>query len=127
MPVLLETAAAWEREGRAAGEIRPIIGAVDETFWERMMLVCMDLASGYLLVEEVAAERSYATWYAVVTARLAMLGTRGRYLVSDRAKALIKLAETGLACLSIPDVFHLLHDVTKSHALAIFHRLRQAP
>ncbi len=125
-PVLLETAAAWEREGIAAGEIRPIIGAVDETFLERMMLVFMDLASGYLLVEEVAADRSYDTWYAVVKARLAMLGTGVRYLVSDRAKALIKLAETGLACLSIPDLFHLLHDLTKSYALAIFHRLRQA-
>jgi Family of unknown function (DUF6399)/IclR helix-turn-helix domain len=125
-PVLLKTAAAWEREGIAAGEIRPIIGAVDETFLERMMLVFMDLASGYLLVEEVAADRSYDTWYAVVKARLAMLGTGGRYLVSDRAKALIKLAETGLACLSIPDLFHLMHDLAKSYALAIFNRLRQA-
>lgn len=41
--------------------MRPILGAVDETFLERMMLVCMDLASGYLLVEEVAADRSYDT------------------------------------------------------------------
>jgi len=125
-PVLLQTAAAWEREGIAAGEIRPIIGAVDETFLERMMLVFMDLASGYLLVEEVAADRSYDTWYAVVTARLTMLGTGVRYLVSDRAKALIKLAETGLACLSIPDLFHLMHDVAKSYSLAILSRLRQA-
>ena len=45
--VLLETAAAWEHEGVAAGEVRPIIGAVDETFLERMMLVFMDLVSGY--------------------------------------------------------------------------------
>src|SRR5262249_23696805 len=52
-PVLPETAAAWEREGIAAGEIRPIIGAVDETFLAYMMLVFMDLASGYLVVEEV--------------------------------------------------------------------------
>jgi Family of unknown function (DUF6399) len=125
-PVLLETAAAWGREGIAAGEMRPILGAVDETFLERMMLVCMDLASGYLLVEEVAADRSYDTWYAVVTARLAMLGTGVRYLVSDRAKALIKLAETGLTCLSIPDLFHLMHDVAKRDGGAIFRRLRQA-
>jgi hypothetical protein len=27
---------------------------VDETFLQRMMLVCMDLATGYLLMEEVA-------------------------------------------------------------------------
>ena len=48
------------------------------------------------------------------------------YLVSDRAKALIKLAETGLECLSIPDLFHLIHDLVQSYSLAIFSRLRQA-
>jgi hypothetical protein len=30
-------------------------------------------------------------------------------MVSDRAKALIKLAEKGFDCLSIPDLFHLGH------------------
>jgi len=48
------------------------------------------------------------------------------YMVSDRAKALIKLAHTGLGCLSIPDLFHLSHDLAKGYALAIFSRLRQA-
>src|SRR5262249_35800557 len=41
--LLLETAAAWEKAGIAHGEIRPVIGAVDETFLQRMMLVFMDL------------------------------------------------------------------------------------
>ncbi|MFL6180521.1 MAG: winged helix-turn-helix domain-containing protein, partial [Actinomycetes bacterium] len=59
--IILETTAAWEKEGIAHGEIRPVIGAVDETFLQRMMLVCMDLASGYLLMEEVAVDRSYDT------------------------------------------------------------------
>src|SRR5262245_43972727 len=30
--LLLDTAAVWEKEGIAHGEIRPVIGAVDETF-----------------------------------------------------------------------------------------------
>ena len=47
-------------------------------------------------------------------------------MVSDRAKALIKLAHTGLSCPSIPDVFPLGHDLAKSYALCIFGRLRQA-
>jgi hypothetical protein len=72
--VILETAAAWEHEGIAHGERRPIIGAVDETFLERMLLVFMDLASGYLVVEEVAEARTYDTWYALVKARLETLG-----------------------------------------------------
>src|SRR5262249_45623132 len=86
----------------------------------------MDLATGYLLFEEGAEERSYDTWYTLGKARLETLGGRVFYLVSDRAKALIKLAETGWECLSIPDVFHLLHDLVKGYSLAICSRLRHA-
>jgi uncharacterized protein DUF6399 len=123
---ILETARAWEHEGIAAGRMREIIGAVDETFLQRMMLVFIDLVSGYLVFEEVAADRSYDTWYALVEARVATLGTEVWYMVSDRAKALIKLAETGLGCLSIPDIFHLMHDLVKSYSWAILGRLRHA-
>src|SRR3989449_3663816 len=105
--LLLETTAAWEKEGIAHGEIRPVIGAVDETFLQRMMLVFMDLASGYLLMEEVAVDRTYDTWYGFINGRLKMFGVGGLYLVRDRAKALVRLAQTGLDCLSIPDLFHL--------------------
>ena len=123
---IVETAAAWERDGIAHGEVRPIIGAVDETFLQRLMLVFMDLASGYLLMEEVAVERRFDTWDSGVNDRLKTLGTEVLYLVRARAKALIKLAHTGLGCLSIPDMFHLSHDLAKGYALAIFGRLRQA-
>ena len=124
--LILETAVAWEKEGIAHGEIRPVIGAVDETFLQRMMLVFMDLATGYVLMEEVAADRSFDTWFDRANERLTILGTEVWYLVSDRAKALIKLAHTGLRCPSIPDLFHLGHDLAKSYALAIFGRLRHA-
>ena len=124
--LLLETAAAWEKEGIADGEIRPVIGAVDETFLQRMMLVFMDLATGYLLMEEVAADRSFDTWFDRANQRLTTFGTEVLYLVSDRARALIKLAHTGLDCPSIPDLFHLGHDLAKGYSLCIFSRLRQA-
>ena len=124
--IILETAAIWEQQGIAHGEIRPIIGAVDETFLQRMILVFMDLASGYLLMEEMAVKRTYDTWDGLVKARLKTFGVEVSYLVSDRAKALIKLAETGLDCLSIPDLFHLSHELAKGYSLAIFGRLRQA-
>lgn len=123
---VLETAAAWEQEGIAHGEIRPVIGSVDETFLQRMMLVFMDLATGYLLMEEVAADRSFDTWFERANERLKTFGTEVLYLVSDRAKALIKLAHTGFGCPSIPDLFHLGHDLAKGYSLAIFGRLRQA-
>src|SRR6266851_5435069 len=124
--LLLETAGAWEKEGIAHGEIRPVIGAVDETFLQRMMLVFMDLATGYLLMEEVSADRSFATWFDRANKRLTTFGTEVLSLVSDRAKALIKLAHTGLGCPSIPDLFHLGHDLAKGYSLCIFGRLRQA-
>src|ERR671932_12553 len=71
--LLLETAAAWEKDGIAHGEIRPVIGAVDETFLQRMMLVFMDLATGYVLLEEVTADRSFDTWYDRANDRLETL------------------------------------------------------
>jgi hypothetical protein len=124
--LLLETVAAWEQEGIAHGEIRPVIGAVDETFLQKMMLVFMDLATGYLLMEDVAADRRFETWYDRANDRLTTFSTEVLYVVSDRAKALIKLAHMGLGCLSIPDLFHLSHDLAKGYSLAIFGRLRQA-
>ena len=61
------TATAWEQEGIAHGEIRPVIGAVDETFLQQMMLVFIDLATGSLVMEEVATDRSFDTWLTVPT------------------------------------------------------------
>jgi hypothetical protein len=124
--IILETTAVWEQQGMAHGERRPSIGAVDATCLPRMMLVCMDLASGSLLLEEMAVHRPYDTWDGVGKARRKTFGVAVSSLVSDRAKALIKLAETGLACPSIPDVLHLRHELAKGYALAIFGRLRHA-
>jgi hypothetical protein len=91
-----------------------------------MMLVLMDLATGYLLMEEVADDRTYTTWKALVEERLTALGTGVLYVVSDRAKALIQLAEQGLECLSVPDFFHVVHEIVKSYSLALGQRWRHA-
>jgi len=123
---ILQTAGGWEQDGLAGGEVREIIGAVDETFLEHMILVFMDLSTGYLLLEEVAEDRTYSTWKAFVDERLKVLGTGVLYLVSDRAKALIQLAEKGLECLSMPDFFHVVHEIIKSYSLALGRHLRQA-
>ena len=78
---LLATAAAWEQDGIAHGERRPVIGAVDETFLQRMLLVFMDVATGYVLLEEVTADRSFDTWYDRANNRLTTVGTEVLYLV----------------------------------------------
>ncbi len=123
---LLETAGAWEQDGQTQGEVRELIGAVDETFLERLLLVFMDLPTGYLLLEEGAEDRTYATWKALVEERLRALGAHVLSLVSDRATALMQLAETGLECLSMPDFFHGMHDIVQSYALPIGQHVRQA-
>ena len=124
--IMIETTEGWECEGISEGQIGPRVGSVDETFLERMMLVFMDLVSGYVLHEEVADDRTYETGYERVKERLEPLKTRVLYLLSDRAKALIKLAETGLKCPSIADLFHLLHERVKGYSLAIGRQLKPA-
>ena len=47
-------------------------------------------------------------------------------MVSDRAQALIQLAEQGLACLSMPDFFHVMHEIVKRYSLALGQRWRHA-
>ena len=47
-------------------------------------------------------------------------------MVSDRAQALIQLAEHGLEGLSVPDFFHVVHEIVKSYSLALGRHLRQA-
>jgi hypothetical protein len=123
---VLETAQTWEQAGIAQGEVREIIGGVDETFLERMMVILQDLPTGYLVLEDIADDRTFPTWKALVEARLKALGADVLYLVSDRAKALIQLAEKGLECLSMPDFFHVVHEISKSYSLALGQRLRQA-
>src|SRR5216684_4732387 len=66
----LETAETWEQEASAAGEVREIIGGVDETFLERMMLVFQDLPTGYLVLEDMADDRTFTTWKTWVDERL---------------------------------------------------------
>ncbi len=59
------------------------------------------------MMEEVAADRRSATWFARANARLTTCGTEGLALGSGRAQALLKWAHTGLGCPSIPDVLPL--------------------
>jgi len=62
-----------------------------------------------------------------VDERLQALGASVRYLVSDRAQALIQLADNGGECLSMPECFHVVHALITSYALAIGRRRHQAP
>jgi hypothetical protein len=79
----------------------------------------MDLASGYIFFEEEAQSRSYETWMEKVQKTINELGISIKYVVSDRAKALIKLALKGIGCQSIPDLFHASNEIVKLLGLSL--------
>lgn len=113
-----------QRVGQTARRV-PIIAGVDETFFDQVILVMMDLVSGYLVLEEVADNRTYRTWQERVQAAVTPMGLQVRYVVSDRAKALIKLALKGLGCPSVPDLFHALRDLAKVMGVSLGLKLAQ--
>ncbi len=94
-----------------------MVGGIDETYFEEMILVLMDLASGYLFVEEKSDDKSYETWLEKAEKVAEKYNIDFKFFVSDRAKQLIKLATHGFNCLSIPDLFHASHELVKLFGL----------
>jgi len=91
----------------------------DETFFGLPILVMMELSSGYLLTEVEQPNRRYETWKAAIEGWWRNSGWKCRYMVSDAAKALIKLATDGLASVSVADLFHQLRALGKPIGSAI--------
>ena len=103
-----------ECENSLSKQTRKIVAGLDETFFgDFMILVMMDLRSGYLLLEEITEDRCFDTWCAKTTPRLESLGIEVSHAISDRAKALIKMAVTGFGCESGADVFHAQQDASR--------------
>jgi hypothetical protein len=106
---------------------RQVVVGMDETFFGSfLILVLMDLQSGYLLLEDISDDRCYETWHAKTTPRLESLGIEVSYAVSDRAKALIKLALTGFDCDSGADLFHAQQDVSRWLGAKLGNRCKSA-
>ena len=86
-------------ENEASSQTHNAVLAADETFFgDFLILVPMDLSSGYLILEDISDDRSFDTWIGKATPRLQALGLDVNHAISDRAKALIKLAVTGFDC-----------------------------
>lgn len=103
---------------QGAQQIGICVGA-DETFYGLPILVAIELASGFIFSEAECENRTYETWWEQVSGWFTPQQWDCRYFVSDEAKALVKLALTGLGCPSLPDVFHLLYALSKSMGSAI--------
>jgi len=87
---------------KSVGQMRP---------FEQMVLVLLDLPSGYIFVESQATARDYQTWQERVQQALVSIAVSS--ISSDRAQALVKLAFEGLGCRSIPDLFHALRELNR--------------
>jgi hypothetical protein len=97
-----------------AGKLKDIVAAADETFYkDRILLVAIELGSGYLLMEEDAEDRTFETWEEKLKNRLEKIGCHVRHFVSDRAQALVKLAVEGLGCHCGADLFHAQQELTR--------------
>jgi hypothetical protein len=97
----------------------------DEVYFGNPILVMLELSSGFILIETAAANRQYETWQEQAEAALPPNKFHCRQMVSDSAKALIKLALKGLDCQWTPDLFHLLWNCGKPFGAAIGRQLGQ--
>jgi len=114
-------------ESEASTQPRKAVVAADETFFgDFLILVLMDLSSGYLILEEISDDRCFDTWLKKAAPRLQALGINVEHAISDRAKALIKLAVTGFECQSGADAFHAQYDVSKWLGAKLGRRKSQA-
>jgi len=113
---------AYEQEQSKGYQSEKAIGicvGADETFFGLPILVAVELASGFIFSEAICENRTYDTWWHQVSSWFNPEQWKCHYMVSDGAKALIKLALSGLNCPNVPDVFHLMRDLSKSMGAAI--------
>ena len=99
--------------------------AFDETFFERLMvMVSMDLPTGFIFTEKAEDNRRHETWERVTKPFLSKFKSI-RCVLSDKAKALLKLANDTYQVIRIPDLFHMLNDVSSVMRYA-FERKRKS-
>lgn len=120
MGQLLTEVAAWGE--RVQGELaqtlppRSISLGVDETFFSKMVLVAMDVVSGYILLEKTSDQRDAETWYHHVKEALGGLSIEVVQVLGDRAAALRILAEDLIGAPKVDDLWHGQSAITRGTA-----------
>lgn len=117
-------AAQSERCQPTAGQ--GICVGADETFFDLPILVLIELASGFIFTEVKSETRTYSSWQAQIQQWWQQSGWHCHFLVSDGARALVKLAVTGLGTLSVPDLFHALRALGRPLGGRLARQLSQA-
>jgi hypothetical protein len=100
--VILAYQAEQEQRFGQAGRRQEMIAGADETFFDHVVLVMMDLVSGYLVLEEAADHRTYDTWQERVQAAMTRVGLE--LAVSAQPLEKVKLAEIWRCSPSCPKV-----------------------
>ena len=89
-----------------------IVAGADETFFERLLiLVFMDLSSGYIFIEESAENRKATTW----SNKTELVRNKFKNilcLTSDRGRSLIKFSKDA-KIKSIAELFHMQQSIVK--------------
>jgi hypothetical protein len=98
----------------------------DETFHPQICLVALEPVSGFLLLEQYAADRKAATWTQALQAALVGLNVAVIQGTSDEAGALHRHVEVDLGAHHSPDLFHGQHEVSKATSLSLARQVRQA-
>ena len=102
------------QEQAQKGKLKQLVAGGDETFFrELLILVLMELSSGYILLEEISEDRRFDTWQEAVSKRLEELGGEVRLFTSDRGKTLVKLALEEFGCEAGADLFHAMQDLVR--------------
>ena len=127
---LEEAVVAVAGEQRAALAVgmarRSVTVCEDETFHPRIGLVALEPVSGFLLLEQSAADRTAATWTQALQAALAGLNVEVIQGTSDEATALRRPVEVDLQAHHSPDLFHGQQEVSKATARHLARPVRQA-
>jgi Sec-independent protein translocase protein TatA len=121
----IEAYKAAQEEHCQPREGQGICTSADETFFDLPLLVLLELASGYILTEVKAENRTYDTWNGQIQQWWATAGWKCHFMVSDGAPALIKLALSGLGCVSVADLFHALRALAQPIGSAIGRQVSQ--
>lgn len=102
---------------------KDLLGGADETFFERfMVIVFMDLPSGFLFNEKIAKDRTFATWEKETSSSINKF-RNFLCLVSDRAKALLRLSAHH-SCTGVADLFHFLMCPVRAFKFSFARKLK---
>lgn len=106
---------------------RKITGCGDETFFkEKMMIVLMEAASGFILAEQEEEKRDAITWEKVIKTALQGLNVDLIQVTGDEAGGLTSAVENLLGIHKSSDLFHIQQDITKGLTGHLARRVKQA-